>query len=97
MTLTDKSHAGTVAPTDLTSMVHIKMLSFFAQLVKSLLDTAPGRMQQYCYGDLSCQIMFMSENFTIENCYVHYIFKQHKVKMIASRVEGRLAQGAEIC
>jgi hypothetical protein len=59
MTLTDKSHAGTVAPTDLTSMVYTKMLSFFVRLVKSLRDTAPGRMRQYCYSDLSCQIMFM--------------------------------------
>lgn len=59
------------------------MLSFFAQLVKSILNTAPGRMWQYCYSDLSCQIMFMSENFTIENYYVYYIFKKHKVKMIS--------------
>jgi len=75
LTLTGESHAGTAAPTDLTSMVYTKMLSFFVQLVKSLLDTAPGRMRQYCYGNLSCQIMFMSENFTIENYCVHYIFK----------------------
>jgi hypothetical protein len=68
----------------------------------SLLNTAPVRMQDYCYSNLSCQNVFISENFTVDwKLTTSTIsFSNIRCKMIASskdRVEGMLAKGAKIC